>query len=519
MALKTLPRHTRVVRAGIYCRLSYAPDGSEEKVERQEGDCRELAGRLRWEVSERHIFRDNSRSAWQRNRRRPAWDLMLKAIEAGEIDAVIIYHGDRLIRQPFDLERLIGIADQKGIRIAAPSGTRDLDSPDDRFILRIEAAQACRESDNTSRRVKRGVAAMKKKGRVQSGGRRAFGWGLPTGVMRVKVDPETGEEREVPVLDHNKGVPEELKLLVDVAKRVHAGMSKRAAVRWMNERCRTTTGGLWSEMTLTRVLVAPRIAGLVEHAGEYYKAVWDPAISRELWEDLVVLVGPSERQGNRGVARTARTHLLTGVGECPVCHVPAEGISATCQVGIRNCEHKHVKFGAKPVNRGGRRSRIYYCTVCTRGRNEAYMDAYVEGHVVRLLNSPDLLTELRETQAKATPGIATEIAALEGRRKRLKEEIDAVADDPDIDPVLSMRSIASYSRKIAELRGQLATSARQRAVESVIGYTRDQWASECVDVRSGIVQSLYRVVMLSAKLGPGFDPDSVLLIRRPLAEA
>ncbi|KAB1141601.1 hypothetical protein F7R91_31780 [Streptomyces luteolifulvus] len=54
------------------------------------------------------------------------------------------------MRQPFDLERLLSVAESRGIRIASPSGARDLDNPDDRFILRIEVAQACRESDNTS---------------------------------------------------------------------------------------------------------------------------------------------------------------------------------------------------------------------------------------------------------------------------------------------------------------------------------------------------------------------------------
>jgi site-specific DNA recombinase len=57
--------------AGIYCRLSYAPDGSLEKVERQETDCRELAAQLRWPISDRHIYVDNSRPT-SRQERSPA---------------------------------------------------------------------------------------------------------------------------------------------------------------------------------------------------------------------------------------------------------------------------------------------------------------------------------------------------------------------------------------------------------------------------------------------------------------
>ena len=125
----------RPQRVGIYCRLSYTEDGDEEKVDRQEGDCRDLAGKLRWSVSDLHVFKDNNRSAWQRHRKRPGWDCMLAAVENDEIDGVVVYHGDRLIRQPWDLELLLQLADDRHLALASPSGVRDLNNEDDRFSL------------------------------------------------------------------------------------------------------------------------------------------------------------------------------------------------------------------------------------------------------------------------------------------------------------------------------------------------------------------------------------------------
>lgn len=152
-------------RAAIYTRLSWAPDGSVEKVDRQEDDCRDLASRIGWTVSERHVYKqDNHASAWKRDRKRPGWEAMLKAVEAGEIDSIIVYHGDRLIRQPWDLELLLRLAEDRRIHLASVSGVRDLSSTDDQFVLRIEAAQACKSSADTSRRVKRGWQARAKKG-------------------------------------------------------------------------------------------------------------------------------------------------------------------------------------------------------------------------------------------------------------------------------------------------------------------------------------------------------------------
>ncbi|MEO3978842.1 recombinase family protein [Streptomyces sp. CAU 1734] len=509
------PSGRSVTRCGIYCRLSYAPDGSLEKVEQQEGDCRDLAARLSWVVSDAHVFQDNSRSAWQRNRKRPAWDRMLSTLEAGEIDAIIVYHGDRLIRQPFDLEKLISVADQKGIRIASPSGTRNLDSPDDRFVLRIEAAQACRESDNTSRRVTRGLVNRAEKGRASPGGRRAFGWGLPTGQTRIKVDRRTGKESVVPVLDFDKTVPEETKILADVSERLLAGMTKKAAVQWMNQRCRTTSGGLWIEATLTRLLEAPRTAGLVERDGVYFKAVWEGPLSVEAWEDLKALFAAS-RQANPYRGRTRR-HLLPGVAECSSCHVPdPQGkIPARCWIDVKICPHPHRTVKSKPSGTGASKSQIYFCPQCGRARNEPYTDEYVVGHVLRLLNDPRLLSELQSPSAGGGPGPAEEIVQLEQRRARLAKQVEDAADDPDVDPFLAMKAISGFDRKIAGLRATLATTAQDRLILRAVGYSREQWEAEPIEVRSDIVGALFRVAIKGVtRMGKGFDPSSVEVFRR-----
>src|SRR5688500_14593223 len=101
--------------ACAYTRLSYAADGSLEKTDRQEVDCRELGRRLGWEIAQ--VYCDPSKSAWRRGVVRPDWEEMLTDIEAGRWQRVIVYHGDRLIRQPRDLERLLSIADDRQLEL------------------------------------------------------------------------------------------------------------------------------------------------------------------------------------------------------------------------------------------------------------------------------------------------------------------------------------------------------------------------------------------------------------------
>jgi site-specific DNA recombinase len=502
-------------QAAVYCRLSYAPDGSLEKVERQEADCRELAARMGWTVSEGHVFVDNSRSAWQRHRKRPAWDRLLAAVEAGEIDGIVVYHGDRMIRQPFDLETLINLAENKGLRISSPSGTRSLDSPDDRFILRIEAAQACRESDNISRRVTRGVKARVAKGLPgTAGGKRPYGWGVQTGT-RVKVDRESGDEVLVPVIDTTLPVEEEIRFIRQGIERQLAGMGHAAVVRWLNgQGAVTTEGNPWTAKSWRNVVLAPRVAGLIEHDGRLYKAAWDGAVSVEVWEAVKALytssAAESPYQGRE------RRHLLTGVAECYRCHKPQPGGACRGEA----CGGPHHTVRSKPTGGRNRKdSRIYFCPSCKGvGRNLELLDAYVEGRVLRLLSSEAFKEELTKVTAEESGAdLQTEITALRARREKVAAELEALADHPDVDPTLATLAVASFDRKIAELEARLSVPARLRRLRDLAGIGRAEWKARPIDVRSTVVRDLFRVVIWPTSWrGPGFDPSSVRLERRPL---
>ncbi len=453
---------------GIYCRLSYAPDGSLEKVEQQEGDCRQVGDRLAWPVSDQHIYIDNSRSAWQRKRKRPAWDQMLLAIEAGEIDALIVYHGDRLIRQPYDLEKLIGVADSKGVRIASVTGTRNLDSPDDRFVLRIEAAQACRESDNTSRRVRRGWANRAANGHASGGGKRPFGF----------ADLETV-------------LPEEAEVLAEAADRLLAGQSQGGVIRWMDTVSTTSQGNPWSSKALKNLLTAPRIAGLVEHDGQLYDAVWNGIISVEAWEDVKILLARAAEE-NPYPGRE-RKYMLSGVAECQTGH----------------------RLATKPSGgRNRKTARIYWCKElgCPTqvGRSVEYLDAYVSGRVVELLNTPEFIAEATAPE----PSVAPEIASLERRRDETKRQMDELVDHPELDAGLLVRAVAGFDRRIAQLRDQHARTAQQRLLARVAGMSKEEWEDLPIDIQADVVRAVFRVVVLkSTKRGPGFDVDAIRVDR------
>lgn len=464
-------------RAAIYCRLSYAPDGSVEKVDRQEGDCRQLADRLGdWRITDKQlqpdappgVFRDNSRSAWKRDRNRPGWDLFLDAIRDREIDGVLIYHGDRLIRQPYDLELLLQLTDQYALPLASPSGVRDLSSADDRFILRVEAAQACRESDNISRRVTRGWNARAQKGLASGGGYRPFGFS-----------------------DGSTVDPDEAEIVADAAARLLAGQSLSGVVRWLNQVSTTSTGGEWTIKGIKQVLRAPRVAGLIYNQGITYEAAWEPIISVADWEEVKALLDESAK--TNPYAGRARRHLLTGIAECSACG----GTMTTKPSGGRNRKS----------------SRIYHCKQCRKmGRNTAHLDEYIIGRVLRRVNEPEFLADL--FNESTGNGVGAEIAALERRRDQAKQQLTELAEHPDLSPALIAKSLESFESKIADLRDQQAVDTRQRVLARAAGLDRPAWDELPIDVRAGIVRALFRITVLPATWhGPGFDPDSVRVER------
>ncbi|WP_165777698.1 recombinase family protein [Amycolatopsis antarctica] len=151
-----------------YVRLSWNPNTEElEKIEDQLADNAKVIERTNERTNGRGVVR------WTLGVETlgppEGWERLLERVESGESDGIVVWHVDRLFRQPCDLERLIELGEQ-GFVIASAHGTRNLASADNRFILRIEVAQAAKSSGDKSRRVKRRFQTLRETGR-KTGGR------------------------------------------------------------------------------------------------------------------------------------------------------------------------------------------------------------------------------------------------------------------------------------------------------------------------------------------------------------
>jgi site-specific DNA recombinase len=403
---------------------------------------------------------------------------MLEAIGRNEVDAIIVYHGDRLIRQPWDLELLLRLADERGMHLASPTGERDLDNPDDRYILRIEAAGNCRESDNTSRRLRRHYDRMAELGIARLGGRGGRAFGFEQDGLTVRDD--------------------DAKMVREVADRILRSESTGAICKDLNLRgYRTTAGNPWNHGALRKVMLRPRLAGLLSHHGQIVgPAVWAAILDRDTWEAVCATL-----QGKTALfdyATNTRRYLLSGIAQCGTCLQPLiirqTGRSKTLRDGTVQ-RYSMVGYGC-----------IH--PACTRKvhRSVHQLDPYVEGAVLALLQDDRIRTQLATPVQRDMSG---ELAKLEARRERKLVEF-ADDDDPLAADVLRV-VIRKIDEQIAEVRAVAATSQATRVLTDMWGIDLEGWQRLDLHRQRSVVRTLVRVVVLPSRKGPGFDPSAVRL--------
>lgn len=461
------------MRAAVYCRISLSRFGDTLKVDAQEDVCRQLAAAKGWTVADRHVYKDNSKSAWRADRKRPGWDAMVEAITNGEVDAIVVYHGDRLVRAPRDLEDLIDLAQRRGVKLASPTGERDLGDGDDQFILRIEAAAQHREVYATSRRVSAHYDRMAEQGlsKFAGCGGRTFGY-----------------ERDFMTI--NAGEAEQIR---DAARRLLAGDPISAIARDLNARGFTTTaGGPWEAGNLKKLMMRPRIAGLLVLRGTVIgPGAWPPILDRDEWETVCAVL---QRTATRftNVSNVSK-YLLSGIARC-----------GTCDATVA------VRQGGGPGS-----ARGYTCVSpdCKRKVHRAvhYVDPYVEGQILRKLQDPKIRE--RATAPDAKP-LLEELGRLERRREQKLLDF-ADDDDPLAGDVLRV-TVRRIDQQIVEVRGRIAASQNSHALDGLWGITAPEWDALPLARKRRAVQALVRVTILpNGRRGPGFNPATVLVEDAP----
>jgi site-specific DNA recombinase len=175
----TVP-NDRPTRALIYTRISRDDSGEGAANERQEADCRTLAGLRGWSVV--GVEADISVSAYS-GKRRPGWERVLAKVRAREVDVVLAWHMDRITRTVRELVVIADLCRETGVAIATVQGGEiDLSNDTGRMVATIIGAVAEAEVERKGARQKAANAQRRAQGKHRpSGWRRSLDAGVSPG--------------------------------------------------------------------------------------------------------------------------------------------------------------------------------------------------------------------------------------------------------------------------------------------------------------------------------------------------
>lgn len=151
----------------IYLRISANRTSEHATTEQQRADCTALAARLGY--ARTIEFVDEAVSAYQ-DRARPAYQQLLRRLEASETGTVLVWHLDRLYRKPRELEQLLDLLDLRPIRVeSVQGGSFDLNRHEGRLFARQLVAFANYESAHKGARVARAQQQRATRGLLHGG--------------------------------------------------------------------------------------------------------------------------------------------------------------------------------------------------------------------------------------------------------------------------------------------------------------------------------------------------------------
>jgi site-specific DNA recombinase len=231
---------------------------------------------------------------------RPALQKLLKDIETGHIDVVVVYKIDRLTRSLADFAKLVEIFDARSVSFVAITQQFNTTTSMGRLTLNVLLSFAQFERELASERVRDKVAASRKKGKW-TGGSVPLGYDIKD--KRLVVNPD------------------EAKIVRMIFTRYLALKSFQKVIDELNDKGIVTkkrpvadriAGGItFTYGPLAYLLRNHTYLGETGHGGHWFPGEHEPIIARGLFEEVQHLL---KSKGARRIGRRHKSNaLLTGI--------------------------------------------------------------------------------------------------------------------------------------------------------------------------------------------------------------
>jgi len=224
------------------------------------------------------------------NLERPALRRLLADIEAGTVDAVLVYKVDRLSRSLLDFARVMGAFEKRGIHFISVTQPFNTTASLGRLTLNILLSFAQFEREIIAERTRDKMSAARRKGKWV-GGRPVLGYDIAAGGGKLIVNEE--EARQVRAifalyLEHRA-----LLAVVD-----HLQRRQWTTKRWTTKGGRVHVGRAFTQQDVVVLLTNRIYAGKVHYQGQTYPGEQGAIIEERVWQRVQRML-----QENEGPAR------------------------------------------------------------------------------------------------------------------------------------------------------------------------------------------------------------------------
>jgi site-specific DNA recombinase len=409
------------------------------------------------------VLVDEARSAWKKDGERPAWDRLMHLVGEHEGHGVVARFVARLMRQAWDLEMLIDVAERvygrrDGYKVVGDKREYTIGNAGDNKSLRDKVNDAQFESDEKSERIRDRNEDRLLEGDDRNGaspfGHRWESERLTISDAQLEAEREAIRDGYVRILDHADSWG-------DVAR------------LWNSRGLTTRRGFRWDSQRVADVLKLPRHAGLTRKGAKVHGRQADQTsaiVSVDDYERLMVLL-----DGRAKGRQPAETLVVEGeLAESPY--------FASKALRCGNCGYGMVGRPETGTYEDGSRRRGYKCP--PKGCGKCGVDAraahtWVGVAVVEILSRPEHAAMLAQRDARLKV-LAERIGEYESAIAQLRAEastihvsrVEALAD--------TRATIARYERELAPLldeRAQLQVAARTEATPADREALVAKWAA------------------------------------------
>jgi len=377
---------------------------------------------------------------------RPALEHLLRDVEAGAVDCVVVYKVDRLSRSLLDFAKIVEIFERSNVSFVSVTQQFNTTSSMGRLTLNILLSFAQFEREIIGERIRDKIAAAKRKGE-HTGGMPILGYDIDRANHRLVVNPEEAElVRHIFKRFIQLGSP------LKVAQELNAdGVTTK---RWVKADGSVREGRRWNKSHISRILNNRKYLGEVTHKGTVYPGEHEAIISRKLWDDAHKILAENYHQ------RSARTRAKT----------PA------LLKGIIRCGHCGNSMGITFTRRNGKLYRYYLCVHASKNGYGSCpvksvaageIEEAVMGQLRAVFRSPELIAKtyraVRSKEAAELERLHREKGEIEDRLRVLKEmaaELKRGGRNRGSNGSAATAELTRLRDEIAEAENRLAAAAR-----------------------------------------------------------